>query len=129
MKTFRISERIKTLGGRTEQIKDSELRGTGYSEETKTVLDAMKTVYKDRRIAFEKATPKIESDVRFVGAGSAGFGPDFVDWRSQLPPNHPVRQIGPPVIENGSPEAEDQLLAAHNALQAAMRTSNAPLQE
>ncbi len=133
MKPPRIFERIHTLLSREEESQDnSELQSSeysSYSDETRATLDALRMVFDARRAAHERLTPKLEPGVRRLGGNEAGFGPDFVDWRSQLPLDHPVRQMGLPVIENGSPEADDQLLAAHDALQAAMRTVSSPARE
>lgn len=55
------------------------------------------------------------------GASNWPHLPQYADWRENLPEDHPLRQIGPPLVVSGSPEHEAGISAFYRAMTLAMR--------
>jgi len=82
--------------------------------------------FERRRAAHRKASPDFATGpIKFLGATAAGLGGEGIaDWRELLPEDHPQRLVGPRLVVPGTPEADESLAAAHDALLAAMRTTH-----
>lgn len=55
------------------------------------------------------------------GASNWPHLPQYPDWRENLPEDHPLRQIGPPLVVSGSPEHEAGISAFYRAMTLAIR--------
>jgi hypothetical protein len=99
-----------------------------FSTEQLADISSVEDYYARRRAVLKRSEPdSSDGDVRYGSANRTQFGDEFAtDWRELLPDDHPQRLIGPPLVVAGTPEADATLVAAHDALRAAMRSVSKP---
>jgi hypothetical protein len=99
-----------------------------FSAEQLADTSSVEDHYARRRAVLRRSEPDgSDGGIRYGSANRTQFGDEFAtDWREMLPDDHPQRLIGPPLVIAGTPEADATLVAAHNALRAAMRSASQP---
>jgi hypothetical protein len=99
-----------------------------FSEAELSDTRSVEDYFARRRAILAKSTLEgADGHVRYGSANQPQIGDEFAaDWRELLPESHPQRLIGPPLVIAGTREADDTLMAAHDAMCAAMRTASEP---
>jgi hypothetical protein len=75
----------------------------------------------ERRRRLEEVRAPVKGAAVNYGAANFPHDPDvwLADWRDNLPPDDPRRNMGPPIVQIGTVQAYHKMKAAHNAIRGA----------
>jgi len=101
---------------RTTEVEPTDIDASGEVDWDKR----REEYFAAKRARLEEAR-RPEPGAIMLWSGNYPSDPDIwnADWRESLPPGDPLREVGPPIVRNGTPEAFETMRAAHAAIRRA----------